>query len=107
MRDASALHCSHSAMHLRSLDELKRQFMSGKIDVMRKDWLLVYGVNVQDKIEEEPCEHHAQPCWASNVLQYGNMVWYGVSGGRHVRRAGERRHRLATSMTSNCPHCRR
>ena len=55
-------------MHLRSLDELKRQFMSGKIDVMREDWLLVYGVNVQDKIEEEPCEHHAQPRRASNIL---------------------------------------
>ena len=37
-------------MHLRSFDELKRQFMSGKIDVMREDWLILDGVNVRGKM---------------------------------------------------------
>ena len=40
---------------------------------------------------EKPREQHAQPCWSSNVLQYANMVWYGVSVDRHLRRAGKRR----------------
>ena len=41
-------------MHLRSFDELKRQFMSGKIDVMREDWLILDGVNVRGKM------HHCE-----------------------------------------------
>ena len=76
MRDVSALHCSHGAMHLRSLDEFKQQCMSGKIAVMRKDWLLVYGVNVQGKIEESRVSNTRN--LVGLRMFYNTAIWFGM-----------------------------
>ena len=76
MRDVSLLHCSHGAMHLRSLDEFKRQCMRGKIAVMRKDWLLAYGVNVQGKIEKSR-ESNTRNLVGLRIF-YNTTIWYGM-----------------------------
>ena len=50
--------------------------MRGKIAVMRKDWLLAYGVNVQGKIEKSR-ESNTRNLVGLRMF-YNTPIWYGI-----------------------------
>ena len=58
------------------MEEFKRQCMRGKIAVMRKDWLLAYGVNVQGKIEKSR-ESNTRNLVGLRMF-YNTPIWYGI-----------------------------